>query len=148
MKLKQVKTIIELEQALHLRELVFVHEQHCPLEQEFDQYDHLDASCIHILAVSETDQPIGTGRIRFVDGKAKLERICILESIRKSGVGHSIVTYLEKIARAQEIKHFYLHGQQQAIPFYQKLGYQPDSDLFMEDNIPHVLMRKEEDLIS
>ncbi len=108
MKLKQVKTINELEQALHLRELVFVHEQHCPLEQEFDQYDHLDASCIHILAVSETDQPIGTGRIRFVDGKAKLERICILESARKSGVGHSIVTYLEKNCKRSRDKAFLL----------------------------------------
>lgn len=148
MQIKQVETVNELEQALHLRELVFVHEQQCPLEQEFDQFDHIEASCTHVLARNEAGAPIGTGRIRFVEDKAKLERICILKTARQSGIGKKIVAYLESIAKETEVSHFYLHGQQYAIPFYQKLGYKTDSDVFKEDGIPHVLMRKEEDPLS
>ena len=36
--------------------------------------------CKHIL-VYYNELPIGTGRIRFVDGTGKLERICILKTI-------------------------------------------------------------------
>jgi len=36
-----------------------------------------------------------------------------------------------------------LHGQTQAEGFYEKLGYQASSDVFMEEGIPHVLMVKE-----
>jgi predicted GNAT family N-acyltransferase len=119
-----------------------VKEQGVPLEDEFDQYDKLNGDCQHIL-VHYNEQPVGTGRIRFVDGVGKLERICILESFRKYGLGKNIIKALEEIAEEQGASQVKLHGQTHAEGFYKKLGYRTSSDVFIEDGIPHILMLKE-----
>lgn len=139
------KRIIEnhdLEVAFEIRKSVFVEEQGVPLADEFDQFDSLDGLAEHILAYYD-GKPVGTGRIRWVDELGKLERICILESYRKFGLGKVIIKALEAIALENDITKVKLHGQTHAEGFYVKLGYQTASDVFMEDGIPHILMTKE-----
>ena len=142
MKVKKIIEENELKQAFHIRSKVFVEEQGVPLEDEFDEFDTLDDQCEHILAY-HNEQPVGTGRIRTVYGFGKLERICILKPYRKFGYGKLIIKALEEIAIRNEVSKVKLHGQKQAEGFYEKIGYQTSSDLFMEDGIPHVLMVKE-----
>lgn len=142
MEVKQILTNEDLEKAFYIRKEVFVKEQNVPLEDEFDQYDHLNGECDHILVV--VDEAIaGTGRIRFVDGVGKLERICILPSYRKLGLGKVIVEKLEQLAIEKGIENVKLHGQTHAEMFYKRLGYKTASEVFMEDGIPHILMIKE-----
>ncbi len=128
--------------ACNIRKKVFVEEQGIPLEDEFDEFDTLNALSEHIL-VYYKEQPVGTGRIRYVDGLGKLERICILKAYRKFGLGKVIIKALEGIAEDKGLSGVTLHGQTQAEGFYKKLGYQTSSDVFMEDGIPHILMTKE-----
>jgi len=128
--------------AFAIRKEVFVKEQGVPLEDEFDQFDTLNGLCEHIL-VHYNEQPVGTGRIRFIDGVGKLERICILEPYRKFGLGKIIIKALEEIAEERGASQVKLHGQTQAEGFYKKLGYRTSSNIFMEDGIPHLLMLKE-----
>ncbi|PWW07192.1 putative GNAT family N-acyltransferase [Paenibacillus cellulosilyticus] len=132
----------ELETAFTIRKNVFVEEQGVPLADEFDQYDKLEGPCVHILAYYD-GKPIGTGRIRSVEGIGKLERICILEPYRKFGIGKKIIAALEGIAVEQGLRKVKLHGQTQAKGFYTKLGYLAASEEFMEDGIPHILMMKD-----
>lgn len=132
----------ELEQAFSIRKKVFVEEQGVPLEDEFDQFDTLNGTCEHVLAYID-EVPIGTGRVRVLDGKGKLERICILEPYRKFGVGKKIISSLEEISRDKGLWQVKLHGQSQAKGFYEKLGYSASSDEFIEDGIPHFLMNKD-----
>ncbi len=49
---------------------------------------------------------------------------------------------LENIARKKEVSKAILHGQTHAENFYNKLGYQRKSEMFMEKGIPHFLMEK------
>lgn len=139
---KKVINEEELKIAFAIRKDVFVKEQGVPLEDEFDQYDKLNGDCKHIL-VHYNEQPVGTGRIRFIDEVGKLERICILEPFRKFGLGKSIIKALEEIAEEQGAKKVKLHGQTHAEGFYKKLGYHTSSNIFIEDGIPHILMLKE-----
>ncbi|WP_449443498.1 GNAT family N-acetyltransferase [Ureibacillus acetophenoni] len=132
----------DLETAFSIRKEVFVKEQGVPLSDEFDQFDHLDSTCKHIL-VFYNGQPVGTGRLRIVEEYGKLERICVLQEFRQFGLGKNIVQSLEEIAKTQGVSKVKLHGQKHAEGFYQKLGYQTASDIFMEDGIPHILMTKE-----
>ncbi|GKU83012.1 GNAT family N-acetyltransferase [Niallia sp. NCCP-28] len=132
----------ELNKAFHIRKTVFVQEQGVALEDEFDHFDILSEDCEHILILHK-ENPVGTGRLRSVDGFAKLERICILEPYRKFGLGKVIIQSLEEIASEKGLTKTKLHGQTQAEGFYQKLGYKTASSIFMEDGIPHVLMIKE-----
>lgn len=139
---KRITTENDLKIAFHIRKEVFVEEQGFPLEFEFDEFDTLNALSEHIL-VYYNEKPVGTGRLRVVDGLGKLERICILEPYRKFGLGKMILKTLEEIAKEQGITQVKLHGQTQAEGFYKKLGYQTSSDVFMEDGGPHLLMIKE-----
>ena len=141
---KRITVQSDLEEAFSIRKNIFVEEQGVPLEDEFDQFDTLDSQCEHIL-VFHNEQPVGTGRLRTIDGVGKLERICILEPYRKLGLGKVIIKTLENLAEGNGISKVKLHGQTQAEGFYQKLGYKTASDVFMEDGIPHILMMKELD---
>lgn len=132
----------DLRKAFHIRKAVFVEEQGVPLEDEFDEFDNLNGQCEHILVFFE-EQPVGTGRVRWVNEFGKLERICILEPYRNFGLGKVMITALEEIAQERGATRVKLHGQTQAEGFYKKLGYQSSSSIFIEDGIPHLLMTKE-----
>ncbi|MBY0149185.1 GNAT family N-acetyltransferase [Neobacillus niacini] len=142
MKAKRIMLEEDLRKAFDIRKAVFVEEQGVPIEDEFDEFDNLNGQCEHLLVYFE-EQPVGTGRIRWVDEFGKLERICILEPYRKFGLGKVIITSLEEIAKERGAKMVKLHGQTQAEGFYKKLGYQTSSSVFIEDGIPHLLMKKE-----
>jgi predicted GNAT family N-acyltransferase len=138
MEITHINSQHELEKAFAIRQAVFVDEQGVSLEEEFDEYEEL---ADHLL-VCTGGQAVGTGRIRFVEKKAKLERICILDTHRKEGIGALIIKELETIALKQGYKHFTLHAQTHAKGFYEKLGYSSYSDMFMEEGIPHIIMEK------
>jgi predicted GNAT family N-acyltransferase len=139
---KRITVEDDLKQAFEIRKAVFVEEQGVPLQDEFDEFDTLNGQCEHILAYYK-EQPVGVGRLRIVDGFGKLERICILPSYRKVGLGKVIIQALEKLAKERGVSKAKLHGQTHAEGFYQKFGYKTSSAVFMEDGIPHILMIKE-----
>ena len=142
MNAKRIVTDSDLETAFHIRKEVFVKEQGVPLADELDEFDNLYGQCDHVLVYYD-EQAVGTGRVRVVDGLGKLERICILKSYRKYGLGKKIIQTLEEIAKEKGIAKVKLHGQTHAEEFYKKLGYMTSSDVFTEDGIPHILMVKE-----
>ena len=142
MEAKRITEENDLMKAFHIRKEVFVEEQGVPLEDEFDEYDNLYGQCEHVL-VYYNEQSVGTGRVRFVEHFAKLERICILKPYRKFGIGKIIIKALEEIAEKNGVTKIKLHGQTHAEGFYKKLGYQTSSNMFMEDGIPHILMVKD-----
>ncbi|MDS9471875.1 GNAT family N-acetyltransferase [Sporosarcina pasteurii] len=141
MRIDKITSENELTTAFNIRKAVFVEEQGVPHADEYDEFDKLSAPCEHVL-VYHNDTPVGTGRIRWVDEFGKLERISILENYRSLGLGKAIICALEEIAKENGIKRVKLHGQTHAEGFYQKLGYETGSPVFMEDGIPHVLMMK------
>jgi predicted GNAT family N-acyltransferase len=138
---KRITLENDLNLAFTIRKEVFVEEQGVPSEDEFDEFDKLNEDSEHIL-VYYNERPVGTGRVRWIDGFGKLERICILEPYRKLGLGKVILNALEGIAKEKEVLKVKLHAQTHAEGFYEKLGYQTSSSTFMEDGIPHILMMK------
>lgn len=138
MILKQTTTKDELEKVYAIRQTVFVVEQNCPPEEEFDTYEDIS---VHFLLMDE-EEPIGAARLRDYNGVAKLERICVLNNKRKSGAGKTIVLGMEDYAKSKGYTSFFLNAQVQAIGFYEKLGYTVCSDTFMDANIPHRSMKK------
>ncbi|WP_339182825.1 GNAT family N-acetyltransferase [Oceanobacillus sp. FSL W7-1293] len=131
-----------LQKVFEIRKEIFVKEQEVSEEEEFDAFDSLDADCVHILVYYD-NKPVGTGRVRAVEGVGKLERICILKPYRKYGLGKVIVQSLEEIVLQKGLIRAKLHGQTHAEGFYHKLGYETASDEFLEDGIPHYLMVKQ-----
>ncbi|MCM3173750.1 MULTISPECIES: GNAT family N-acetyltransferase [unclassified Paenibacillus] len=130
-----------LEACFAIRMAIFVEEQGVPAEDEFDAYDALDTEARHILLYVD-GVPAASSRLRIVDDVAKLERICVMLEYRKHGLGRVLIDKLEQMALDQGLAKAKLHAQVQASGFYERLGYTPASDVFLEDGIPHLLMVK------
>ncbi|WP_419890448.1 GNAT family N-acetyltransferase [Paenibacillus xylanexedens] len=130
-----------LDACFAIRTAIFVEEQGVPAADEFDAYDALDADARHILLYVD-GVPAASSRLRIVEQVAKLERICVMLDYRKHGLGRVLIDKLEQMAVADGLEKAKLHAQVQASGFYERLGYEPASEVFMEDGIPHLLMTK------
>ncbi|MED1202547.1 GNAT family N-acetyltransferase [Heyndrickxia acidicola] len=128
----------ELMDAYSVRKEVFVVEQKVPLEEEIDQHEEEAAHFV----LYDGNIPVGAGRFRIVEGKGKVERICVLSSSRKKGAGQLIMQAIEDYAHSQDIHTLKLNAQTHAIPFYEILGYSVVSDEFLDAGIPHKTMEK------
>jgi len=71
---RPVRTLDELQMVAAIRAAVFMSEQACPYEEE---YDGNDLCATHFLLFDGT-QPVGTLRVRWFADFAKLERIALL----------------------------------------------------------------------
>lgn len=114
-----------------IREKVFMQEQHVPADLE---WDGLDDACHHALALSSSGDAIGCGRITS-DGH--IGRIAVLPEWRGKRVGSAILEVLIDYARSQHLPQVDLGAQVQALPFYQKAGFQAEGEVFLDANIPH-----------
>ncbi|MCB0346646.1 MAG: GNAT family N-acetyltransferase [Bdellovibrionales bacterium] len=86
---KVVSSLDELSMVFFVRGCVFVEEMQFAYEDEFDG---TDASATHLLALNGRE-PIGAARVRYLDGAARIERICIREAYRGSGLGDRLLAY-------------------------------------------------------
>jgi len=121
-----------------IRYEVFVVEQKV---DEAEEYDEFESECPHFLAYAE-GTPAGTARWRTTEKGFKLERFAVLENFRKFGVGSALVqAVLAEVLPISEGKKIYLHAQVQALPFYQKLGFEAFGEEFIEAEIMHRAMK-------
>lgn len=123
---------------LALRRAVFVDEQ--GVDPAIDA-DGLDEQCTQFLAWA-SGVPIATARLRVIDGRAKAERVAVLDDFRGHGVGRVLMDVVEAGARARGFDTVVVHAQRDAVPFYVRLGYAATGDEFDEAGIPHRAMQK------
>lgn len=123
---------------LGIRRTVFVEGQDVPEELEVDG---LDDRCVHAL-VRVDGAPVGTARMRTVDGAAKVERVAVLGERRGLGLGRALMEVLEAEAMRQGLGKAKLNAQTAVIPFYERLGYTAYGEEFMDAGIPHRAMVK------
>jgi predicted GNAT family N-acyltransferase len=139
-RVKKIETDQELQEAFKIREIVFIDEQECPPEEEFDG---LDEESIHFIAYI-TGEPVGTSRYRTTDKGVKLERFAVLKEHRGKGVGKRLVqTAIGQIAATFEAGTLlYMHAQLDAMPLYARYGFEKVGHKFEEAGIEHFLMKK------
>ena len=113
---------------------VFVVEQKVDAREEFDE---VDLTCQHILAIDTEGKAIGTGRI---DDHGKIGRMAVLPEWRKHGVGRAILLHALELAREQGLQRVYLHAQISAIGFYTRAGFIGFGECFYEAGIEHLAM--------
>lgn len=77
-----VRSFDAYQKVVAVRTLTFLGEQSCPYEEEFDGND----MCASHLLAHLDGQPVATLRLRWFAGFGKIERVCVLEAHRKSGV--------------------------------------------------------------
>ena len=121
-----------------VRHQVFVVEQAVPPALERDEFD---AVAIHLVALRD-DEVIGTLRLVVSGSTAKIGRMAVLAAERRSGFGSGLMDRAHEVARGMNVEEITLHAQLSAKPFYARLGYREEGDIFEEAGIAHVSMRK------
>jgi len=120
--------------AHNIRQEVFVIGQNCPEEIEWE----FEEESTHFL-VFDNKEAVATARHRETDNGYKLERFAVLESERGNGYGHIVLkAILEDLSNFNG--NIYMHAQLDVIPFYEKMGFKKEGDLFEEANITHYKM--------
>lgn len=138
---KKVTDEIGKQAALKIRNDVFVIEQQVDPALEWDEFDEMD-SVVMFVDYSDDGIPLATGRFREQDGYGKVERICTQKMARGTGSGRRIMEAIELEARKHGLTKLKLGAQLTAIPFYEKLGYETCSEVFLDANIEHKEMKK------
>ncbi len=117
-----------------IREIVFIAGQQVPREIE---WDGLDETSQHFLAVNELGEYIGCARLL---DSGQIGRMAVLEAHRGLGVGGLLLKAVVDAAGQQGFERLFLHAQAYAEAFYRKGGFVLCGDPFEEAGITHVPM--------
>jgi GNAT superfamily N-acetyltransferase len=72
----------------------------------------------------------------------KLRQMAVDPLYQSKGIGRALINFVEIFAKGKKINRINLHARKNAVPFYQKSGYNVYDDEFTEVNIPHLKMEK------
>ncbi|MFF2039264.1 GNAT family N-acetyltransferase [Kitasatospora sp. NPDC058170] len=132
-----------------VRRAVFIVEQEIPEDEEWDD---LDATSEHLLAVGPQGEPLGTARLIHGEqalkitggtgGRVLLGRLAVVKAARGTGLGAELVRAVEAAGRARGAREVELHAQVQALGFYERLGYAAEGPVYQDAGIPHRTMTR------
>jgi predicted GNAT family N-acyltransferase len=157
-----VSTPDQFAKIMAIRAAVFMIEQICPYEEEFDGNDYAGA---HILG-TVNGEPAAVLRIRYFAGFVKLERLAVLPRFRRTLIAISVVERALEICRRKGYRKMYGQSQLRLVSFWQRFGFRPmqknktlifsdheyveivgdiapHADPLTPDSDPHVLIRPE-----
>ncbi len=134
-----------------LRYDVFVLGQGVPEDLERDV---LDAGAVHAVGLRER-VVVATGRLvdgridessRLVPGTqgtvGMIGRMAVAEAVRGQGLGRAVLDLLVKAAADRGLPAVELHAQVHARAFYERAGFTPYGEVYLEAGIEHVGMRR------
>ena len=80
-----------------------------------------------ILVNSESHQVVGCALLVNISANiTKVRQVAIAEAIRGAGLGRILMNGVEKAAKVAGIYEIELHARENAVPFYERLGYTND----------------------
>lgn len=134
-------TIYELYDIMVLRQVVFAVEQNCI----YLDADGKDPKCWHLMGRNEEGKLMAYARLLpegiSFDGYASIGRVVSSPEARGIGAGRQLMEEAMKMMPllfpGSRIR---IGAQQYLIHFYQSFGFQVDSEVYLEDGIPHVEM--------
>jgi predicted GNAT family N-acyltransferase len=142
----------ELDAVFALRHEVFVIGQDVPEELERDE---LDAAADHAVAYVD-GVLVGTGRLvdGRIDEQGRLEpqtrgqvgtigRMAVAAAGRGTGTGRALLDLLVARAAERRLPAVELHAQLHARGFYERAGFTPFGEVYLEAGIEHLGMRRE-----
>lgn len=129
----------EYDQMIKLRQQILRQ----PLGLTFTK-EELDNEKNNILIASfEDDEMLGCCMLLPVDAETvQLRQMAVPDKLQGKGIGASIMSFAESLARDKGYRKMMMHARDTAIGFYEKFGYKKMGDQFMEVNLPHHIMEK------
>ncbi|WP_205015650.1 GNAT family N-acetyltransferase [Streptococcus porcinus] len=124
---------------LKVRVEVFVVEQNCA----YPEIDELDKTAIHLFKIDEFGQVMAYCRLIPTASEIKLGRVLVGKNYRQLGLGRDLVHHaLGYCVKKYPGKPVYAQAQAYLENFYNSFGFFSTSEVYLEDNIPHIDMIK------
>ncbi|WP_062312845.1 GNAT family N-acetyltransferase [Demequina rhizosphaerae] len=153
MRVEVVGSTAQLDEAMRVRFAVFVDEQGVSPDMERDDLDD-DPRTVHVLARRDDGVVLGTGRLLAPHTDAfhadhgamdpanpHIGRLAVTAEARGTGAGRALMDALEAQALARHGAggrvRVELSAQDQAMPFYARLGYVAHGEGYLDEGIPH-----------
>lgn len=104
-----------------IRSAVYIAEQECPFEEEFDGNDF---TATHLIGYAG-DEPIACIRVRFFADFAKMERLAVRKEYRHSRIAFMVVKAAIELCRVKGYQRIYGHAQRRLMDFWSRFGAKP-----------------------
>lgn len=104
-----------------IRGAVYIGEQECPFDEEFDGND---LAATHLLGYVG-DEPAGCLRVRFFADFAKIERLAVRREFRHSVLSFQLVRAAIELCRTKGYRKIYGHAQKRLLSFWARFGAKP-----------------------
>lgn len=134
-------SVAELYKLLQLRSEVFVVEQNCV----YQDIDGKDEKALHLIG-EDNGEILAYARLfkpKDYFEEASIGRVVVKEISRSKKLGHILmreaIQLVEKHFQTTEIT---ISAQLYLKHFYESHGFVPISETYLEDNIPHIRMKK------
>lgn len=134
-------SLIELYSVLQLRSEVFVMEQNCV----YQDIDGKDEKAIHVVGYYEGKIVAYTRIFKKGDyfDEASIGRVVISPKYRDKKWGHSLINVsIDAIKEVFNDTKITISAQQYLTKFYQAHGFVQTSEMYLEDDIPHIQMKR------
>lgn len=132
----------ELYQILHLRSGVFVVEQNCV----YQDIDGKDQKALHVFGIYE-GKILAYARLfkpKDYFEKASIGRVVVGESSRDKKLGHILMREcIEGIRKHFGEREITISAQLYLKQFYESHGFLQTSEMYLEDDIPHIEMKRQ-----
>ena len=117
MQVSVARTLNDIAQVMAVRTLVYMGEQACPFDEEFDGNDFAGAT--HLILRAGTE-PVGVLRLRWFAGFAKLERLAIRKEYRGGSGLMMLARAAFDLAEAKGYRTLMGHAQIRLTPFWKR----------------------------
>lgn len=104
-----------------IRSAVYLAEQDCPIEEEFDGNDFVAAHFIGYIG----DEPVACLRARFFGDFAKVERLAVRHQYRRSTVSFKLVRASIDYLKRKGFRKIYGQAQDRLVDFWAHFGAKP-----------------------
>jgi predicted GNAT family N-acyltransferase len=113
------RSIEDVMRAIAIRGAVYMSEQECPYDEEFDGNDF---SATHLLGYVG-NEPVGCLRIRYFADFAKFERLAVRREFRNLGVGSQLVRAAIELCQIKGYRRICAHSQKRLTKFWSDLAF-------------------------
>jgi predicted GNAT family N-acyltransferase len=119
LSVRVARTIDDFMRAAVIRGAVFIGEQKCPYDEEFDGNDFTATHLIGYVG----NEPAGCLRIRYFSDFAKLERLVVRKEFRSTGLARRLVEAGVEFCRTKGYGRMCTYAQKRLVGFWGKCGF-------------------------
>jgi predicted GNAT family N-acyltransferase len=113
------RSMEDMMRVMTLRGAVYMAEQDCPYEEEFDGNDF---SATHLIGYIG-NEPAACLRIRYFADFAKIERLAVRKEFRKTRLAFQLVRAGIELCRVKGYRRLYGHAQKRLVNFWSRFGF-------------------------